>query len=129
LKKIIAALFLTAGVLSPLGVRAAEDGTASGKIKQGLENVKEGTQDAAKGVQQAAEKVGQKVATAGKKVGHTFKAATCPVVGDRRSKLYYAADSKSYDAALSGQKFSEDERECFMTEKSARDEGYTRTAN
>ena len=106
------------------------DSTPPGeKIKQGLTDVKEGTTEAAKEVGTAAEKVGQSAADTGRKVGRSLKAATCPVVGDRNTKLYYAQDSKSYDTVLEGQKyFQDDDRECFMTEQAARSGGYKRSA-
>lgn len=127
-KLILSNLFLAA-LIGTTSLRAAEP-TAGEKIQKGLNEVKEGSKEVAKEVGATAEKVGQTASEAGRKVGRTFKAATCPVVGDRNSKLYYAADSKSYESVLSGQKyFEDDDRECFMTEKNARDQGYTRSAD
>lgn len=127
-KRILNGFFLAALAGSSPWLLAAEP-TSGEKIEQGLQNVKEGTKEVAKEVGAAAEKVGEKAVEAGRKVGQSFKAATCPVVGNRKTKLYYASDSKSYEEILSGQKyFEDDDRACFMTEKSARDEGYTRSA-
>lgn len=100
------------------------------KVEHGLENVKEGSKEVAKGIQTTAEAAGKAASDVTEKVGRSIKAATCPVVGDRKSKLYYAADSKSYLQVLDGQKyFEDDDRSCFMTEQAARNEGYVRSAN
>ncbi|MES2743982.1 MAG: hypothetical protein V4655_01085 [Bdellovibrionota bacterium] len=117
--------------LSPLAFGQSQGGTAGGeKVNQGLENVKEGTRQTAEGISTAAAEAGKEASAAGAKVGRALKAATCPVVGDRKTKLYYAKDSKSYAKVLDGQKyFEDDDRSCFMTEQAARDEGYTRNAN
>lgn len=104
--------------------------TSGEKVDRGLENVKQGTKEAAEGISNAASEATDKATSAGRKVGMAIKAATCPVVGDRKSKRYYAKDSKSYAAILDGQKFFEDDdRACFMSEESARNEGYTRNSN
>ncbi|MBC7658926.1 MAG: hypothetical protein H7249_04390 [Chitinophagaceae bacterium] len=116
---------------SPCLFAAEARGTNSKEtIEHGLETVKDGTIEAGKSVSAAAEEVGKNAAEVTKKVGRTIKAVTCPVVGDRKTKLYYAADSKSYQVVLDGQKyFEDDDRSCFRTEDAARAEGYTRSAN
>jgi hypothetical protein len=117
-------------VLGSSAFGADEGSTGSEKVNQGLENVKEGTKQTAEGLSNAAAEAGKEASAAGKKVGRAIKAATCPIVGDRKTKLYYAKDSKSYAKVLDGQKyFEDDDRACFMTEQAARDEGYARDAN
>lgn len=104
--------------------------TPSERVDNGLENVKEGTKEVAKGLQTTAEAAGKTATEVTQKVGRSIKAATCPIVGDRKTKLYYAKDSKSYLQVLDGQKyFEDDDRSCFMTEDAARGEGYVRSAN
>ena len=111
------------------------------KLNQGLENVKEGSKQTIEGIgaaakdagakaSAAAQEAGAKASAAGQKVGRALKSATCPVVGDRSTKLYYAKDSKSYASVLDGQKyFEDDDRACFMSEDAARAEGYARDPN
>ena len=108
----------------------AAEPTPGDKVEHGLENVKEGTKEVVKGIQTTAEAAGKTATEVTQKVGRSIKAATCPVVGDRKTKLYYAQDSKSYLQVLDGQKyFEDDDRSCFMTEQAARNEGYVRSAN
>jgi len=121
----------TMGTVCPISFAAAEAAkTPTENLQDGMENVKEGTREAAKGVEKAAEEASKNAAQVGQKVGRSFKAATCPIVGDRKTKLYYAKDSRSYEQVLDGQKyFEDDDRSCFMSEQAARDDGYTRSAN
>lgn len=131
LMKILLFPVLTLGPAAFAAQTQPATGEKSGdKVNRGLETVKEGTKEAAEGISNAASEAGTKASAAGHKVGQAIKAATCPIVGDRKTKLYYAKDSKSYETVLEGQKyFEDDDRACFMTEQAARDEGYTRNAN
>lgn len=110
---------------------ATDNGKTPGeRVESGLSTVKAGTEEAARGVSNAASEAGRTASDVTQKVGRSIKAATCPVVGDRKTKLYYAADSKSYAQVLDGQKyFEDDDRSCFMTEQAARADGYTRSSN
>ncbi len=126
MRKILSASFFLMMIAQPVH---ADEGSAE-KVNQGLENVKQGTKQAAEGIKGAAEEAGAKASTVGKSVGRALKAATCPIVGDRSTKLYYAKDSKSYASILDGQKyFEDDDRACFLSEEAARNEGYRRDSN
>ncbi len=116
--------------LSWAGVALAADSAGHEEIEHGLNNVKQGTSEAVQGVGKAIDTAGKNANEVGQRVGRKIKAATCPIVGDRKNKIYYAADNKNYEAMLDGQKFLEDDdRACFMTEVRAREAGYTRAAN
>ncbi len=124
-----AAGFISMMLASPI-LAANSNKTPNENLQSGLETVKEGTKEAAEGVGKAAAEVGKNANAVTQKVSRSFKAATCPIVGDRKTKLYYAKDSRSYEEVLDGQKyFEDDDRSCFMTEEAARNGGYTRSAN
>ena len=130
MKSLVYALCIAAALAGSSTFAANNNKAPNESVQNGVENIKEGTKEAAQGVEKAAEKASVEAGLVGKKMGRALKAATCPIVGDRKSKLYYAKDSRSYEQVLDGQKyFEDDDRACFMTEQAARDDGYTRSAN
>lgn len=130
MKATIRALGFASLLISAQAFAAEPTPTSGGKVEHGLENVKEGTKEVAKGLQTTAEAAGKTATEVTQTLGRSIKAATCPIVGDRKTKLYYAKDSKSYLQILDGQKyFEDDDRSCFMTEDAARNDGYVRSAN
>ncbi|RYZ57022.1 MAG: hypothetical protein EOP07_11035 [Proteobacteria bacterium] len=130
MKAMFHALGFASLLLATSGFATDNGKTAGERVESGLSTVSEGTKEAARGVSTAASEAGRTASDMTQKVGRSIKAATCPVVGDRKTKLYYAADSKSYTQVLDGQKyFEDDDRSCFMTEQAARADGYTRSTN
>jgi hypothetical protein len=103
------------------------DNTARGNMKEGWEDVKEGTEQAATGVAQKTKEVGREISAEVKEAGREVKASACPVVANRTTKRYYTQADKDYATMLKGEKLlSPDNRECFMSERAALDDGYTK---
>lgn len=103
------------------------DNTAKANMKEGWEDVKEGTQQAATGVGQKTKEVAREVSADIKEAGNEVKASACPVVANKTTKRYYTKANKDYEAMLKGEKIlSSDNRECFMSERAALDDGYTK---
>lgn len=103
------------------------DNTARANMKEGWEDVKEGTQQAATGVGQKTKEVGREISAEVKEAGREVKASACPVVANRTTKRYYTQADKDYATMLKGEKLlSPDNRECFMSERAALDDGYTK---
>jgi len=103
------------------------DKTAKANMKEGWEDVKEGTEQTATGVGQKTKDVAREVSADIKEAGNEMKASACPVVANRTTKRYYTQSNKDYATMLKGEKIlSPDNRECFMSERAAMDDGYTR---
>lgn len=103
------------------------DSTAKANMKEGWEDVKQGTQQAATGVGQKTKEVAREVSADIKEAGNEVKASACPVVANKTTKRYYTQSNKDYDVMLKGEKIlSADNRECFMSERAAMDDGYTK---
>lgn len=103
------------------------DNTAKANMKEGWEDVKQGTKQAATGVGQKTKEVAREVSADIKEAGNEMKASACPVVANRTTKRYYTQSNKDYEAMLKGEKIlSADNRECFMSERAALDDGYTK---
>jgi hypothetical protein len=101
--------------------------TAKANMKEGWEDVKEGTQQAATGVGQKTKEVAREVSADIKEAGNEVKASACPVVANKTTKRYYTKSNKDYETMLKGEKvLSADNRECFMSERAAMDDGYTK---
>jgi hypothetical protein len=96
-------------------------------MREGWQDVKEGTEQAATGVGQKTKETSREITAEVKEMGREVKATACPVVGDRTSKRYYTKADKNYEEMLKGEKLlSPDNRECFMSERAALDDGYTK---
>ncbi len=120
------------------GEVTTSDNTARTNMKEGWEDVKEGTEQAATGVGQKTKEVSREVTAdikeAGreasadiKELGREVKASACPVVANRTTKRYYTKADKDYATMLKGEKIlSADNRECFMSERAALDDGYSK---
>ncbi|HET9237749.1 MAG TPA: hypothetical protein VFO10_10885 [Oligoflexus sp.] len=103
------------------------DNTAKANMKEGWQDVKEGTQQAATGVGQKTKEVAREVSADIKEAGNEVKASACPVVANKTTKRYYTQSNKDYEVMLKGEKIlSADNRECFMSERAAMDDGYTK---
>ncbi len=114
------------------------ENTARTNMKEGWEDIKEGTAQATTGVGQKTKEVSREVTAdikeAGreasadiKELGREVKASACPVVANRTTKRYYTKADKDYATMLKGEKIlSADQRECFMSERAALDDGYSK---
>ena len=103
------------------------DNTAKANMKEGWEDVKQGTEQAATGVGQKTKEVAREVSADIKEAGNEVKASACPVVANKTTKRYYTKANKDYETMLKGEKIlSPDNRECFMSERAALDDGYTK---
>jgi gas vesicle protein len=114
------------------------DNTARTNMKEGWEDVKEGTEQTATGVGQKTKETTREVTADIKEAGREakadikeaareVKASACPVVANRTTKRYYTHADKDYATMLKGEKLlSPDNRECFMSERAALDDGYTK---
>jgi Ca2+-dependent lipid-binding protein len=106
---------------------STSDNTAKANMKEGWEDVKQGTEQAATGVGQKTKEVAREVSADIKEAGNEVKASACPVVANRTTKRYYTQTNRDYDTMLKGEKIlSADNRECFMSERAALDDGYTK---
>ncbi|HYX36256.1 MAG TPA: hypothetical protein VE954_24395 [Oligoflexus sp.] len=104
---------------------SANQDTPKENMKEGWQDVKEGTREVASGVGQATENAADKAVAGVKEAGREVKASTCPVIGNRTSRIFYTQTDKDYSNMLKGDKFlSADQRECFMSERAALDDGY-----
>lgn len=104
--------------------------------KEGWEDMKEGGRKTGEGMGEVATATGDTIKDDAKaaghsvkegalKAGHAIKASACPVVADKTSRRYYTKSDKQYNAMLKGEKvMGEDNRECFMSEANAREDGY-----
>jgi hypothetical protein len=96
-------------------------------MREGWQDVKEGTEQTATGIGQKAKETTREITADVKEMGREVKASACPVVGDRTNKRYYTKANKDYAEMLKGEKLlSPDNRECFMSERAALDDGYTK---
>ncbi len=114
--------------------------SAEPSVKEGWSDVKEGSKEAARGtgemakaagnsVVEGTKEVGRDIKAGAKEVAHDVKAAACPVLANKKTKLFYTKLDKSYNGLLSGKKaLASENRECFMNEANAREAGF-RSAN
>ncbi|WP_141732867.1 hypothetical protein [Oligoflexus tunisiensis] len=106
-------------------VAAGDQDTARENVKEGWQDVKEGTKETADDVGQKTREVSREVSAEIKEAGTEMKASACPVIGNRNTKRYYTQTDKDYPEMLKGEKIlSADNRECFMTERAALNDGY-----
>lgn len=105
-------------------VTAAPD-TPRENMQEGWKDVKKGSGEIAGGIGDATKEVARDVAREVKEAGREMKASACPVIGHRVTKKYYTQADKDYRAMLQGEKIlSADQRECFMSERAALEDGY-----
>jgi len=102
-------------------------------VKAGAKEVGSGTAEVAKDagntVVEGAKDAGAAVKEAAVDAGHAIKAAACPVLGNKKTKLFYTKTSKSYESLLNGKKaLASENRECFANEANAREAGFKSTA-
>ena len=134
----------TSNETSPASTTAAAEPSA----KEGWDKVKDGTKEVASSAGESAKETGGKVvdgtkaaghavaegakdaghaiAQGAKDTGHAIKAATCPVLGNKTTKVYYTKVNKSYNSLLNGAKaINYENRECFSNEANAKEAGYS----
>jgi hypothetical protein len=106
-------------------VAAGDQDTARENMREGWQDVKKETREAASDVGQKTREVSREVSAEIREAGQEMKASACPVIGNRSTKRYYTQADKDYPEMLKGEKIlSADDRECFMTERAALDDGY-----
>lgn len=105
-------------------VTSAQD-TPRENMKEGWQDVKKGSSEIAEGVGDATKEAARDVSREVKEAGRELKASACPIIGHRVTKKYYTQSDKDYATMLKGEKLlSADQRECFMSERAALDDGY-----
>lgn len=109
--------------------------------KEGWSDVKSGSKEAASGageiltdasgaVVDGTKEVGRDIKAGAKELARDVKAATCPVLGHKKTKTYYTKTSRNYKALLSGKTaITYEERECFTSEANAREAGFKGSVN
>jgi hypothetical protein len=103
---------------------SAQD-TPRESMQEGWKDVKKGSGEIAEGIGGATKEAAHDVSREVRETGRQLKASACPVIGHRVTKKYYTQSDKDYATMLKGEKIlSADQRECFMSETAALEDGY-----